>query len=80
MPEDYPHEVDCQRCSGPATPRGPAGHGTPRVEYVCEDCGAAGCIRATDNRRFGPVFPYERYSETLLADNDALTTTEVPPA
>lgn len=80
MPRDYPHEVKCEKCNGAALPRTPAGHGTPRVEYVCTNCGAAGCIRARDNRRIGPVFPYERYSKALLAANDALTATEVPSA
>lgn len=80
MPEDYPHDVQCHQCGGTAAARSPAGHGTPRVEYVCEDCRAAGCIRARDNRQLGPVFPYQRYSDALLAANNALSDREVSQA
>lgn len=77
MLANYPHETDCHACgSGRVVPQSPAGHGTPRVDYRCQDCQRAGFIRARDDRRLGPIFKPQPHSDALLAYNDVLLEAE----
>jgi hypothetical protein len=81
MSSNYPHVTDCYACGGGrVVSQSPAGHGTPRVEYRCEDCKRAGFIRARDNRRLGPVFEPKPLSDALLAYNDVLLDAEATEA
>lgn len=54
---NYPSSVPCRVCPGELEKHiGGQGPGVLRQEYRCPECGHAGCIRASDGKRIGPVF------------------------